>query len=116
MRRSVLQTALHPGRVLVIPLLVMALAVAPTVVAQPLPNDPKPTCTVSQPVFNSWFQSGSVTVNGIVNPANSVSFPNTPNCSFYQWSQQMFLWLTSPSPSRYGPGAHVLDSSVFYDI
>src|SRR5205085_269132 len=43
-------------------------------------------------------------------------FPNTPNCSFYQWSWQMFLWLTSPSPAKYGGGEHIFDSATFYDV
>ena len=63
-----------------------------------VPNDAKPTCTVSSVEFKSWFASGSVTPNGIVDPADSVTFSNVPNCDFYKWSQQMFLWLTSPAP------------------
>jgi hypothetical protein len=81
-----------------------------------VPIDAQPTCVVSAPTFAGWFQSGTVTPNGIVKPANSVTFPNVPNCSFYQWSQQMFLWVTSPAPAIYGPGAHVFDSSTFYDV
>src|SRR5436190_8060731 len=104
-------------RILTLSLLLMGWLSLPVAVGQALPNDPKPTCVVTPAVFNSWFASGSVSVNGIVNPANSVTFPNpVNNCAFYQWSQQMFLWLLSPSPSRYGPGAHVFDSPVFYDV
>ncbi len=84
--------------------------------AQSLPADAKATCTVTPAVFATWFTSGSVTVNGVVEPANSVTFPNTPNCSFYQWSEQMFLWLTSPAPARYGGGKHIFDSPTFYDV
>jgi hypothetical protein len=52
-----------------------------------------------------------------VNPANSVTFPNVPNCSFYQWSKQMFLWLTSPAPATYGGGGgRIFDSPTFYDV
>src|SRR4030095_1538131 len=97
-------------------LMVITAALAGTSGAQTLPADAKATCTVSGPVFKSWFASGSVTLNGVVNPANSVPFPNTPNCSFYQWSEQMFLWLTSPAPRSYGGGAHVFDSPAFYDV
>jgi hypothetical protein len=57
-----------------------------------------------------------VSVNGAVDPANSVTFPNIPNCSFYKWSEQMFLWLTSPAPSKYGSGSLVFTSPVFYDV
>lgn len=82
-----------------------------------IPSDAKPTCTVAAPVFASWFKSGSVTVDGEVNPANSVTFPDIPNCSFYQWSEQMFLWLTSPTPATYGGGGgRIFDSPVFFDV
>jgi hypothetical protein len=98
-------------------LLLAALAPQPLpAFAEALPADAKPTCVVAAPLFHSWFQSGSVTLNGAVKPANSVTFPNTPNCSFYQWSEQMFLWLTSPAPSIYGAGAHIFDSSAFFDV
>jgi hypothetical protein len=83
---------------------------------QTLPADVKPTCTVSPAAFNSWFESGSVTSNGVVKPANSVTFPDAPNCSFYQWSEQMFLWLTSPTTSRYGGIGRIFDSPAFYDV
>src|SRR5579863_6219116 len=63
---------------------------------QGLPTDALASCTVSSTTFTGWFQSNMVTVNGVVNPANSVTFPNQPNCSFYQWSEQMFMWLNSP--------------------
>ena len=85
-----------------------------------VPTDASPTCTVSPTTFATWFKSGTVALNGQVDPANSVTFPNVPNCSFYRWSEQMFLWLTSPIPSRIGPyaggGGHVFDSPVFYDV
>jgi hypothetical protein len=85
-----------------------------------VPSDAKTTCTVTTggaPPFASWFESGTVTLNGVVNPANSVNFPNVPNCSFYQWSEHMFLWLTSPAPVRYGGGGgRIFDSPAFYDV
>ncbi|HMD16968.1 MAG TPA: hypothetical protein VKH18_09895 [Terriglobales bacterium] len=50
-------------------------------------------------------------------PANSVTFPNIPNCSFYQWAKQDFLWLTSPAPLTYGGGGGlIVDSPAFYDV
>ncbi|HTQ79426.1 MAG TPA: hypothetical protein VMM92_05480, partial [Thermoanaerobaculia bacterium] len=50
-------------------------------------------------------------------PANSVTTPTTPNCSFYLWSEQMFLWLTSPAPATYGGGGgRIFDSPAFYDV
>jgi hypothetical protein len=81
-----------------------------------LPANAKTTCTVSAVEFADWFISGTVTVNGGVDPANSLTFPNMPNCSFYKWSEQMFLWLTSPVPAKYGGGTHVFNSPVFYDV
>ena len=84
-----------------------------------LPPNVRTTCTVSQVEFNSWFETGGVAIDGGVFPADSVAFaqdPLNPFCSFYKWSQQMFLWLTSPVPSRYGAGSHVFDSPVFYAV
>jgi hypothetical protein len=84
--------------------------------AQTIPSDAQQTCTVSQTAFKAFFEGGNVILNGVVNPANSVDFSNIPNCPFYQWSEQMFLWLTSPAPSRYGGNARIFDSPVFYDV
>jgi hypothetical protein len=84
--------------------------------AQSIPSDANATCIVTPTMFKGWFQSGAVTLNGVVNPANSVTFPNAPNCSFYQWSEQMFLWLTSPAPVTYGGGGRIFDTSTFYDV
>jgi hypothetical protein len=75
------------------------------------PLDPSPTCSVPSSTFATWFQSGLPSLNGMVNPANSVAFPNTPNCSFYVWAKQMFLWLTSPVG-----GGLIIDSPTFYDV
>jgi hypothetical protein len=84
---------------------------------QTLPTDPQATCTVPSTTFATWFQTGSPSLNGVVNPANSVMFPNSPNCSFYQWSEQMFMWLTSPAPPTYGGGGgRIMDSPTFYDV
>ena len=69
--------------------------------AQSIPADAQSTCTVTPAAFKTFFEGGNVVLNGVVNPANSVSFSNNPNCSFYQWSEQMFLWLTSPAPDAY---------------
>lgn len=85
--------------------------------ADALPSNPQSSCTVSPKTFNSWFQSGTAAVNGVVNPADSVNFPkNNTNCDFYSWSMQMFLWLTSPAPPSYGGGRFVFDSPIFYDV
>ena len=79
------------------------------------PTDAQDACPLSAATFNTWFQSGSVTLNGVVNPANSLNIP-APNCGFYSWSEQMFLWLTSPAPPSYGGGANIFDSPTFFDV
>jgi hypothetical protein len=81
-----------------------------------LPTDANPSCTVPPATFNTWFVKTPITANGSVNPANSVTFPNTPNCSFYQWAMQDFLWLTSPTTSIYGGTGLILDSPAFFDV
>ena len=49
-----------------------------------LPQDVKQSCTVSESEFNSWFKTGKVSENGLVMPANSVTFPHNNNCDFYK--------------------------------
>jgi len=85
--------------------------------AQTIPSDAQTTCTVTPTDFAGWFETGTPAVNGVVKPADSLNFPDQPNCSFYQWAEQMFLWLTSPAPATYcGGGAHVFDSPAFFDV
>lgn len=82
-----------------------------------VPTDAVGGCGVDAAEFASWFESGAVTANGAVSPADSVAFPDSPNCSFYQWSERMFLWLLSPAPATYGnKDAHVFTSDVFFDV
>lgn len=96
---------------------VATLLLATAMRAQTLPVDPLVTPdSLTQAEFNQWFQTGSPGLNGAVTPANSVTFPDTPNASFYKWSEQMFLWLTSPAPSVYGGGDRIFNSSAFYDV
>ena len=84
-----------------------------------LPTDPQQTCVVTPAVFATWFAPPGPALNGLVNPANSLTFPNnnppsppaTANCPFYEWSEQMFLWLTSPVG-----GTHVFRTSTFFDV
>lgn len=97
-------------------LTVTILAAAPSAWAQTVPSDPDFACTISTATINSWFKSGTASLNGVVNPANSVAFPNTPNCSFYEWSHHMFLWLTSPSPAIYGGVGRIFESAAFFDV
>jgi hypothetical protein len=80
-----------------------------------LPQDVANTCSVDDAAFAAWFADGKVTENGFVMPANSVTFDHNNNCSFYRWSEQMFLWLTS-SGKKYEGGGTVLESPVFYVV
>ena len=96
----------------------LVVGIAYALTEQTLPADAGGACLSSlTPVeFNSWFEAGAVSLNGVVKPADSVAFPDIPNCSFYKWSEQMFLWLTSPAPPRYGGGGLIMNSPVFYDV
>jgi hypothetical protein len=89
--------------------------------AQTLPSDAaapsQDPCTLTSTDFAGWFQSGTPALNGVVKPADSLNFIDVPNCPFYQWAQQMFLWITSPAPATYcSGGAHVFDSPAFFDV
>lgn len=113
---SVSRSIMRP-QIAVVVLTLAVFSAARSVTAQTLPTDAQATCTVTSSTFSTWFQSGTPSVNGVVNPANSLNFPDSPNCSFYQWAQQMFLWLTSPAPASYcGGGGHIFDSSAFFDV
>ena len=81
-----------------------------------LPPNPAATCTVAQDTFNSWFVSGKPTENGAVTPANSLAFPHKNNCDFYQWSEHMFMWITSPATGLYSGHKSVLESGAFYNV
>jgi hypothetical protein len=97
----------------------LVVGIAYALTEQTLPPDAGGAClnSLTPLEFNSWFDSGAVSLNGAVKPANSVTFPDVPNCSFYKWSEQMFLWLTSPTPPRYGGGGGlILNSPAFYDV
>ena len=91
--------------------IVMMLIAGPLLSAQTVPTDASPKCQVPSATFNNWFQSGTPSADGPVNPANSVGFTQSSVCDFYFWAKQMFLWVTSESG-----GSHVFDSSVFYDV
>ncbi len=84
----------------------------------PFPPNFQVACPVTQDVFNSWFASGKATENGFVLPANSLAFTPKSNCDFYTWSEQMFLWITSPTSGSkgYDGGKTVMESPVFYDV
>lgn len=88
----------------------------PKAMAQlPIPTDAQAACPLTKEDLSAWYQSGTITLDGLVKPADSLNFSLGTNhhCSFYQWSAQMFLWLTSPTS---GTGGRVFDSPVFYDV
>jgi hypothetical protein len=111
----------HSKKSLIVLTLVLLIAIGCTITftQEQLPQDASSDCntTISSTVFNSWFQTGTVSLNGVVNPANSITFTPNSLCSFYAWTEQMFLWLTSPAPKSYGGGGGlILDSPTFYDV
>lgn len=93
-------------------ILVSALVVSCVVENGKLPKNVKPLCDLTDSEFKSWFKSGEVTENGVVTPANSVTFPHQNNCDFYKWSERMFLWMTSPE----GTNDVVFESAEFYTV
>src|SRR5437870_13464218 len=77
-----------------------------------VPSDADLTCIATPTEFAGWFEPGSVhggvvDLNGIAKPADS-RLALAPNCGFYKWSEQMFLWLTSPAPLTYGGGGGII--------
>ena len=81
--------------------------------AQALPVDAKPACLFQSGEFPGWFATGAVTLDGAVDPADSLNFPSDSKyCDFYKWSERMFLWVTSQSPN----GVRVFQSPDFYTI
>jgi hypothetical protein len=89
---------------------------APVVDRVILPQDVLDSCTITSAIFDTWFASGKAAPNGLVLPANSVAFPHNNNCDFYQWAENMFLWVTSPNAGKYGGNGTVLESPVFYEV
>ena len=67
-----------------------------------LPTDVKKIADLK---LNNWF------ANGKVMAANSVDFNNGTNLDFYKWSEQMFLWITSPEDNTI-----VLETPEFYTV
>jgi len=86
--------------------------------AQTPPANPKPTCVVPSTLFATWIDTTASSPGNVVfKPADSETFPDVPNCTFYQWAEQMFLWLTSATPPTYGGGSgRIFDSPTFYGV
>lgn len=89
-------------------------AAAPTL-AQTVPTDAAGGCPIPAATVAGFFESGHPSLNGVVKPADSTQVL-VPNCGFFQWTEQMFLWLTSPAPSRYGGGSRIMFSPSFYTV
>jgi hypothetical protein len=100
--------------------IILLLAPQPADAQTSLPSDAKPLCTVSSATFASWFRSGNPSLNGTVNPTDSLHFPDQPNCSFYEWAMHTFLWVTSPIrlalSERVGGQGIVFNSTPFFDV
>ena len=109
---SIASIRLHP-RALAASTLALGCALAAH--AQPVPTDAAGGCPISAATVASFFDSGTVTLNGVAKPADS-TVALTPNCGFFQWSEQMFLWLTSPAPASYGGGSRIMFSPQFFTV
>ena len=114
--RSVLSRPVSAIAAAALPLAIALSVSSGGIGAQTIPNDPQGGCPVTAAKFNSWFETGTAAANGVVKPADSVNFPDIPNCTFYDWSKQMYLWLTSPAPSKYGGGSRIFNSPTFFDV
>ena len=84
---------------------------------QVLPTDARPLCTFEPGEFAGWFETGAVTLDGAVKPKDSLNFSRNvpsgdPICNFHKWSEQMFLWVTSPAPG----GGRIFQSPDFYRV
>jgi len=83
--------------------------------AQAVPTDASGGCPIAPATVASFFESGAVSLNGVVKPADSTLIL-APNCGFFQWTEQMYLWLTSPAPASYGGGSHIMFSPQFFTV
>ncbi|TAK90693.1 MAG: hypothetical protein EPO09_16700 [Aquabacterium sp.] len=106
---STFQSCLRGGALLA------ALGAAQGAFAQAVPTDAAGGCPIAPATVAGFFESGSVTLNGVVKPADSTAVL-IPNCGFFQWTEQMFLWLTSPAPASYGGGSHIMFSPQFFTV
>jgi hypothetical protein len=83
-----------------------------------VPSDAQSRCSLSSSTFASWFQSGHVGLDGVVNPPNALAFPTTgvSDCDFFLHFHHIFLWATSPELLLYGPGMRIYDTPTFFDV
>jgi hypothetical protein len=117
MRRLAATKRENRATVQILGALMLALAPVGFISAQTVvPSNAKPLCAVSPATFASWFVSGKPSLNGAVSPANGITFPNQNDCNFYNWGEQMFLWLTSQASGPYGSSGFVFTSPIFYNV
>lgn len=85
--------------------------------AQEVPTDAASVggCPIAAATVDGFFVGGKSTLNAVANPADS-TVVLSPNCPFFQWSEQMYLWLTSPAPAQYGGGSRVMFSPQFFTV
>jgi len=66
------------------------------------------------PIDNSSAASMKAAMLG--KPPDNLAFiGGTDPCVFYERAVQMFLWVTSPTPSTVGKGSYVFNSPLFYN-
>lgn len=95
---------------------IASLGLPQRVAGQAVPLDAQPACPISPANFAGMFETGAVSLNGAVKPADSTQVLE-PNCGFFVWTEQMFLWLTSPAPARYGGGGgRIMFSPSFFTV
>lgn len=94
-----------------------ALLLAGTAGGQAVPTDADPAtgCPISPSTVAGMFQTNTVTLNGVAKAADSTQVLQ-PDCGFFQWSEQMFLWMTSPAPPSYGGGSRIMFSPKFMTV
>jgi hypothetical protein len=83
--------------------------------AQAVPTDASGGCPIAPTTVDGFFVGGKASLNAVANPADS-TVGLTPNCPFFQWSEQMYLWLTSPAPASYGGSSRVMFSPQFFTV
>ena len=62
--------------------IVFGITGASMLAAQGVPQDAAPNCQADQKTFNKWFKSGTPSLNGFVNPADSVGFAESTERHF----------------------------------
>ena len=96
----------HICKIAAMSLLIGAGSVNPVQSADFIPQDVAPTCEITASEFSSWKDKGNT-----FQPADGLTFNDTKICTFYKWSWQTFLWLTSERNGNF-----VFNSDTFFDV